>query len=34
MRPALGLIAVTAVGLVVGALLIWATQFIDDPLSF
>ena len=27
-------VAVTVAGLAVGVLLIWATQFLDDPLSF
>jgi len=34
MRLALGLAAVTIAGLAMGVLLIWATQFFDDPLSF
>lgn len=34
MRFAVAMLAVTAAGLLIGAALIWATQFIDDPLSF
>ncbi len=34
MRFALGTLAVTAAGLAIGAALIWATQFLDDPISF
>lgn len=34
MRFALAMLAVTIGGLIVGLLLIWATQFFDDPLSF
>jgi len=34
MRFALAMLAVTVAGLVVGVLLIWGTQFFDDPLSF
>jgi len=28
------MLAVTAAGLAIGAALIWATQFFDDPLGF
>ena len=34
MRFALAMLAVTAAGLAVGVLLVWATQFLDDPISF
>lgn len=34
MRFAVAMLAVTAAGLVVGWGLIWASQFLDDPLSF
>ena len=34
MRFALAMLAVTVGGLVVGVVLIWATQFFDDPISF
>lgn len=34
MRFALAILAVTVGGLIVGAALIWATQFFDDPISF
>lgn len=34
MRPVLAMLAVTVAGLAIGMALIWASQFIDDPLSF
>lgn len=34
MRFALAMLAVTVAGLAVGAALIWATQFFDDPIGF
>lgn len=34
MRFPLAMLTVTAAGLAVGVLLIWATSFFDDPLGF